>query len=170
MRKQRITGTSKAEHEEAQPTTGHWARRGSDSGAGGAHREKGGLQARSSAHGGRRAASLAVELRASEEPHSRGGLEHDWFHEKSDPQCFRKAAWKHGRGSDSGSTSAGFKCRLCSCEMWGLEHLLCWFVVRVNETAVTSSEPYLVHSRYSMNGGDISRPVLRPLASWWSAI
>lgn len=51
-------------------------------------------QARSSAHGGRRAASLAVELRASEEPHSRGGLEHDWFHEKSEPQCFWKAAWK----------------------------------------------------------------------------
>lgn len=52
----------------------------------------------------------------------------------------------------------------------GLEHPRCWFAVRVNGTAVTSSERCLGHSSYSANGGDISRPVLHPLASWWSAI
>lgn len=59
----------------------------------------------------------SCRVRASKEPPSRGGLEHgqlDWFHEKSELQCFWKAAWKNVRSSDSGSTSAGFKLRLCS--------------------------------------------------------
>lgn len=110
MLKQRITGPSKVRRnmkrpgqlqitepsEDQIPGSGALTGRNVDS-------RKTEEQAQSSAHGGRRAASLAAELRASEEPHSRGGLEHgelDWSHEKSEPQCFWKCSmekWKEFR-------------------------------------------------------------------------